>query len=168
MSYPLKGLKTFGPLDYSFENNKASLQAIKLGIISPETGFARILKHLNGLNEEIKATTEKDYLIEYLPFSTIYKRYLDIPQNIDNKFVKLIKEADVSKLSQLEFYDFLKRKIDYFYTIRGEFNVLILYLPNAYQKSRELKNDTTYLAQGPMPTQTAMKTQPVQKPTLYI
>ncbi len=144
MSHPLKGLKTFGPLDYSFENNKENPQAIKLGVISPATGFVRIKKHLNGLNEEKKATTEKEYLIEYLPFSTIYKRYLDIPQNTDNKFVELIKEADVSNLNQLEFYDFLKRKIDYFYTIRGEFDVLILYLPNSFQRFRELKNVSTY------------------------
>lgn len=144
MSHPLKGLKTFGPLDYSFENNRVNPQAIKLGIISPEIGFARIQKHLNGLNEEIKPNSEKDYLIEYLPFSTIYKKYLDIPQNTTNKFVELIKEVDVSELSQLQFYDFLKRKIDYFYTIRGEFDVLILYLPNSYQRFRELKNETTY------------------------
>jgi NAD-dependent SIR2 family protein deacetylase len=144
MSHPLKGLKTFGPLDYSYENTKANPQAIKLAIISPETGFAKILKHLNGLNEAIKATTEKDYLIDYLPFSTIYKRYLEIPQSIDNKFVELIKGADVTYLSQLEFYDFLKRKIDYFYSIRGDFDVLILYLPNSYQRFRELKDETTY------------------------
>ena len=144
MSHPLKGLKTFGPLDYSFENNQTNPQAIKLGIISPETGFARIQSHLNGLNEEIKSKSEKDYLIEYLPFSTIYKRYIDISSNIENKLVELIKEADVAKLNQLEFYDFLKRKIDYFYTVRGEFDVLIIYLPNSYQRFRELKNETTY------------------------
>jgi NAD-dependent SIR2 family protein deacetylase len=144
MSHPLKGLKTFGPLDYSYENIKANPQSIKLAIISPETGFAKILKHLNGLNDEIKATTEKDYLIDYLPFSTIYKRYLEIPQSIDNKFVELIKGADVTHLSQLEFYDFLKRKIDYFYSIRGDFDVLILYLPNSYQRFRELKDETTF------------------------
>lgn len=144
MSHPLKGLKTFAPLDYSFENNQVNPQAIKLGIISPESGFAVIQKHLNGLNEQISPKTEKDYLIEYLPFSTIYKRYLDIPQSTDNKLVELIKDTDVSRLSQIEFYDFIKRKIDYFYTIRGEFDVLILYLPNSYQRFRELKNDTTY------------------------
>jgi len=144
MSHPLKGLKAFGPLDYSFENSKANPQAIKLGVICPETGFAKIVKHLNGLNEEINATTEKDYLIEYLPFSTIYKRYLDIPQNTDNKYVGLIKVADINKLSQLEFYDYLKRKIEYFYTIRGEFDVLILYIPNSFKRFRELKNETTY------------------------
>ena len=144
MSHPLKGLKTFGPLDSSFENSQANQQTIKLAIISPESGFARIQKHLNGLNEEIIPNSEKDYLIEYLPFSTIYKKYLDIPQNLNNKFVELIKEADVSKLSQLEFYDFIKRKIDYFFSIRGDFDVLILYLPNSYQRFRELKNETTY------------------------
>ncbi|MEI8366359.1 MAG: hypothetical protein WCF65_08060, partial [Parachlamydiaceae bacterium] len=69
---------------------------------------------------------------------------LEIPQSIDNKFVELIKGADVTYLSQLEFYDFLKRKIDYFYSIRGDFDVLILYLPNSYQRFRELKDDTTY------------------------
>ncbi len=144
MSHPLKGLKTFGPLDYSFENNQVNSPAIKLGIISPETGFAKIQKHLNGLNEATTPNSEKDYLIEYLPFSTIYKRYLDIPQNSNNKFVELIKEEDVNKISQLEFYDFIKRKIDYYYTIRGEFDVLILYLPNSYQRFRELKNETSY------------------------
>lgn len=144
MSHPLKGLKTFGPLDNSYENNQVNPQAIKLGIISPETGFARVQKHLNGLNEDIQPNSEKDYLIEYLAFSTIYRRYLDIPQNTNNKLVGLIKEADIAKLSHVEFYDFLKRKIDYFYTIRGEFDVLIIYFPNSYQKFRELKNGTAY------------------------
>jgi hypothetical protein len=144
MSHPLKGLKTFGPLDNSYENNQVNPQAIKLGIISPETGFTRIQKHLNGLNEDIQHKSEKDYLIEYLAFSTIYRRYLDIPQNANNKLVGLIKEADIAKLSHIEFYDFLKRKIDYFYTIRGEFDVLIIYFPDSYQKFRELKNSTTY------------------------
>ncbi len=144
MTHPLKGLKTFGPLDYSYENKQVNLQAIKLGIISPETGFVNIQKHLNGLNEAISAKTEKDYLIEYSPFSQIYKRYLEIPQSKDNKFVGLIKNADVSDLSQIEFYDFLKRKIDYFYSIRGEFDVLILYLPFSFQRFRELKTEETY------------------------
>lgn len=144
MSHPLKGLKTFGPLDYSFENNQTNQQTIKLGIISPQSGFARIIKHLNGLNEEIKAKSEADYLIDYLPFSSIYKRYLDIPNNKESKFVELINDAEILKLRQTAFYDFLKRKIDYFYTIRGEFDVLVFYFPESWVKYRELKNETTY------------------------
>lgn len=144
MSHPLKGLKTFGPLDYSFENNQINPQAIKLGIISPEKEFSRIHKHLTGLNEQIQIQSEKDYLIEYLPFSSIYKRYLEIPANIENKSIQLVKENDISNFTQLEFYDFIKRKVDYFYSIRGEFDVLIIYLPTSYQQFRELKNETTY------------------------
>lgn len=53
-------------------------------------------------------------------------------------------EAEVNKLNHLEFYDFLKRKIDYFYTIRGEFDVLVLYFPKGWTKFRELKNDSVY------------------------
>ncbi|KAA0245143.1 MAG: hypothetical protein DYG83_06440 [Candidatus Brocadia sp. AMX2] len=142
--HPLKGLKNFGPLDYSFESKQTNQQAIKLGIITPISGMQRILKHLNELNNEIRAATEKEYLTDYYPFSNIYKRYLDIPQNKDSKFLELVNEAEVNKLNHLEFYDFLKRKIDYFYTIRGEFDVLVLYFPKGWTKFRELKNDSVY------------------------
>lgn len=144
MSHPLKGLKTFGPLDYSFENNQANPQAIKLGILSPESGFEKILSHLAGLNENAVAKSEADYLIEYLPFSTIYKRYIEIPNNKESKFIELFKDAEVLRMNQTEFYDFLKRKIDYFYSIRGEFDVLVFYLPDSFKKFRELKNETIY------------------------
>ena len=142
--HPLKGLKNFGPLDYSFESKQTNQQAIKLGIITPISGMPRILKHLNELNNEISATTEKEYLIDYYPFSSIYKRYLDIPQNKDSKFLELVNEAEVNKFNQLEFYDFLKRKIDYFYSVRGEFDVLVLYFPKGWTKFRELKNESVY------------------------
>lgn len=144
MSHPLKGLKTFGPFDFSLENGNPSSQAIKLSVISPSSGFTVIQRHLLGLNEEIKATTERDYLIEYSPFSSIYKRYLEIPQSIESKLVELIQENDISNMNQLEFYDYVKRKIDYFFTIRGEFDVLILYLPTTFQRFRELKNEVIY------------------------
>ncbi|MEJ7693175.1 SIR2 family protein [Daejeonella sp.] len=143
-THPLKGLKKFGPLDHSFENDQINSQSIKIAILSPKTGFDKIIKHLNGLNEEILPRSEKDYLIEYVPFSQIYKRYIEIPSSKDNKLVELIEESDVSNFKHNEFYDFLKRKIDYFFTIRGEFDVLILYIPTFWSLFRELKNDNIY------------------------
>ena len=107
-------------------------------------GFPAILKHLDGLNEEIKAKSEKEYLIDYLPFSAIYKRYLEIPHNKDNRLVELLNEKEVIGFSHSEFYDFLKRKIDYFYTLRGEYDVLVIYFPNVLSKFRELKNESIY------------------------
>lgn len=144
MAHPLKGLKTFGPLDYSFESNGINSQSIKVAILSPDFGFNVVQKHLLGLNEEINPKSEPNYLIQYSPFSTIYKRYLEIPQTVDNKLVQLIAPNDIKDYSQLEFYDFLKRKIEYFYTIREDFDVLALYLPNSFQRFRELKDETTY------------------------
>jgi hypothetical protein len=144
LTHPLKGLKAFGPLDHSYENGQLNSQAIKLAAISPSIGFNYLLAHLNGLNQEIKAKSEKHYLIDYLPFATIYRRYLDIPSSADNKLVELIQETDVKTLSQNQFYDFLKRKIDYFYTIRGEFDVLVIYIPANWSSFRELKNDNVY------------------------
>ena len=47
-------------------------------------------------------------------------------------------------ISILEFYEGIKRKIDSFYSIRGEFDVLVLYFPTEWQRYRELKNDTVY------------------------
>ncbi|MBF0577384.1 SIR2 family protein [Dysgonomonas sp. GY617] len=144
MAHPLKGLKTFGPLDNSFESTGINTQSIKIAILSPDFGFSIVQKHLLGLNEEINPKSELNYLIQYSPFATIYKRYLEIPQTIDNKLVQLINSNDITNYSQLEFYDFLKRKIEYFYTIRGDFDVLTIYFPDSFQKFRELKNEMTY------------------------
>ncbi|RYE58232.1 MAG: hypothetical protein EOP48_03985 [Sphingobacteriales bacterium] len=144
MTHPLKGLKQFGPLDHSYENGQVNPQAIKLAILSPATGLVHLMGHLNGLNQEIQVQSEKDYLIDYLPFSTIYRRYLELPSGSENKLLELINEEDVQDLKLNQFYDFLKRKVDYFYTIRGEFDVLVIYIPTTWAKFRELKNDHIY------------------------
>jgi len=143
-THPLKGLKTFGPLDHSYDNGQLNPQSIKLAVISPASGLPKLLTHLTGLNQEIVRKSERDYLIDYLPFATIYKRYLDIPSNAENKLLQVINEADISRNTPIQFYDFLKRKIDYFYTVRGEFDVLIIYIPNTWSNFRELKNDNVY------------------------
>ncbi|MCF2495397.1 SIR2 family protein [Dyadobacter chenhuakuii] len=143
-SHPLRGLLRFGPLDHSYENGKINPQAIKLAIISPISGLRKVQSHLAGLNQEIARKSERDYLIDYVPFASIYKRYLDIPENVENKLLEVINDQEVSQMVPLQFYDFLKRKIDYFYTIRGEFDVLVIYIPSAWSHFRELKNDNVY------------------------
>lgn len=140
--HPLKGLKAYGPFDYSFENININLPAIKLGIIAPDSGFQRIVHHLNGLNDDMQVKSEKEYLIDYQQFSSIYKRFLDIPKSKESKYVQLVnKFGDVSIL---DFYEKIKRKIDYFYSIRGEFDVLVLFFSLEWQRYRELKNEAIY------------------------
>lgn len=142
--HPLKGLHSFGPYDFSLQNQQANRVAIKIAVISPKDGFSRLITHLNGLSNVYKPTTEKDYLIDYPGFSAIYKKYLEVPNNIDNRFCVLIDESEVINKKEIEFYDIMKRKIDYFDTIKGEFDILIIYFPTKWQKFRELKNQTTY------------------------
>ena len=142
--HPLKGLKQFGPLDYSFENKSINPSPIKIGIISPKSGLQKIVNHLNSLNASSNPSTEAEYLIEYPSFSSVYKRYLEIPNGADNKLCAIINDADIANLSQLQFYDHVKRAIDYFNGIRTEFDLLVLYFPASWQKFRELKNDEYY------------------------
>lgn len=141
--HPLKGLKSFGPYDYSFEN-KSNLPAIKIALISPRSGFTKVVAHLNSLSQSKQPTTEKDYLIEYPGFSTIYKKYLEVPNNPDGKLSVLIEDEEISGKTRVEFYEILKRKINYFDTLKGDFDLLIIYFPAKWKNFRELKTDTVY------------------------
>lgn len=142
--HPLKGLKSFGPYDISFQNKHPAQPVIKLAIISPQDGFNKVLGHLNGLGNNINPTTETDYLIEYAGFSSIYKKYLDIPNSVNNRLCVLINDEEVVAKTIIQFYDVIKRKIDYFDTIRSEFDILVIYFPSKWEEFRELKNQTTY------------------------
>lgn len=142
--HPLKGLKTYGPLDFSYESRGIQHSSVKLGVISPARTFDRLIKHLDALKEEIKAKTEKDYLIDYPGFDVIYRKYIDMPTKKDSKYCALIDDSELTSKNQIQFYEEIKRKIDYFYSIRGDFDVLIIYLPNNLRRFRELKDSTIY------------------------
>jgi NAD-dependent SIR2 family protein deacetylase len=141
--HPLKGLRRFNPYDYSFESNN-SLSTIKLAIIAPKSGFKKITAHLNSLSDSKQAITEKNYLIEYPGFSDIYKKYLEIPNDPNDKLAVLIDDQEVQGKTHIEFYNILKRKIDYFDTLKGDFSFLVIYSPNTWSNFRELKNEDVY------------------------
>lgn len=141
--HPLKGLDSFGPYDSSFKNDK-DLSNVKIALISPRSSFNKIIAQLNSLLQNKRPLTEPDYLIEYQGFSTIYKKYLEIPNNPENKLCVFIEDKDTNGKTHVEFYEMLKRKIDYFDTLRGDFDLLIIYFPVIWQRFRELKNENTY------------------------
>jgi hypothetical protein len=141
--HPLKGLKSFGPYDYSFES-KSNLPAVKIALISPRSGFTKVVAHLNSLSQSKQPTTERDYLIEYPGFSAIYKKYLEVPNHPDDKLSVLIEDKEINGKTQVEFYEMLKRKINYFDALKGDFDLLIIYFPAKWKIFRELKTDTVY------------------------
>lgn len=142
--HPLKGLKSYQPLDCSFGSEIGNQSIIKLAIIFPDKGFDRLINHLNDLKRTILHKSEQEYLIEYSGFDSIYRKYIDIPNNKSSRLCVSINEQEIISKSHIEFYDIIKRKIDYFETIKGEFDVLIIYFPEAWKQLRELKTESTY------------------------
>lgn len=141
-THPLKGLKTFGPYDYSLGADANA--SVSIGLISPKEGFPKLIKHLNNLNKPSTAQSDKEYVIEYPGFNKLYKKTLEFPQTDTDKLCAIIDEKKVKDLTLIEFYELLKKKIDYFDTIRGDFDLLIVYIPKYWSQFRELKNDTSY------------------------
>jgi hypothetical protein len=141
--HPLKGLKYFGPYDYSF-TNKDTISTIKIALISPKNDIERILVHLKGLSQNKHPSTESDYLIEYPGFSSVYKKYLEIPSNSEDKLCVLVEEKEAILKTHREFYEMLKRKIDYYDTLKGDFDLLLIYFPSKWAFFREKKTEDVY------------------------
>jgi hypothetical protein len=142
--HPLKGLKMFGPLDGSFETRSTQRSAIKLGIICPDDGVDLLLGHLNGLRDACQNTSEKEYLIEYSGYDSVYRRFLDVPNGKSSKFCTCVSNTESQTTSPIAFYNVIKRKIDYFDTLKGEFDVLVIYFPDKWANFREIKDEQTY------------------------
>jgi hypothetical protein len=139
--HPLKGLVRYAPLDKSFETRIMINSNIRIAIIAPEDFHSRIRNYLAALGSSSKPQSEKEYIVDYESFSSIYKTYLEIPDSADHILCQIIRRKDVSAMGQIEFYEHLKRKIDYFYTLRGDFDILVIYIPREWSGYRELKND---------------------------
>lgn len=141
-THPLKGLKNFGLYDYSLGADANA--SVSIGVISPKEGFSKLFKHLSKLNKPSAAQSDKEYVIEYPGFNKLYKKTLEFPQTDTDKLCAIIDEKEVKDLTLIEFYELLKKKIDYFDTIRGDFDLLIVYIPKYWSQFRELKNDASY------------------------
>lgn len=141
-AHPLKGLKGFGPYDKSFESNPSN-GSLKLALITPSEGYENILNHLNDLNKSNSCTTELDYLIEYPGYNKVFGDFLEIPTPKDKLFVS-IETSAVKNIPLLDFYELMKKKIDYFETVKGDFDVLVIYFPAEWDKYRENKTETSY------------------------
>lgn len=142
-THPLKGLKKFGPYDTSFSGDQ-NTHVIRLGIIAPSVDFKKILDHLDGLSKSTTPVSEKEYLIDYPGFNSLYKAILEFPRNTTDKHCVTIDEAEVNNISLIQFYELMKRKLDYFDTIRGEFDILLIYFPYYWDKYREDKTEYSY------------------------
>lgn len=132
----LKGLLKYGPIDQSFLRSVSNRPPIKLGIIVPDKAVDTLLMHLNLLSSKVQNNSKDKFLPNYEGFSEIYKRTLMVPTKSDSDFCVQYNQDDVYKLTAKDFVNFLKREIDKFALNRADFDILIIYIPNAFKKFR--------------------------------
>lgn len=142
--HPLKGLKNYFPLDYSFSANHIIAPTLKLGIISPDFKYGTLVAHLQKLKNQISIGSETEYLVDYPGFDSVYKKYIDIPSDINSNLCSIIKSTDTAGMNAIKFYDLMKRKIDHFDSFKGDFNVLMIYIPEEWKQFREYKTENVF------------------------
>jgi hypothetical protein len=141
--HPINGLRISGPLEESFGANGIHSK-LTLAIISPDSGFERVKKHLESLLNPLSPITEKEYLRDYPGFDEVYRKHLVIPNSINSEFVVAIKSQEIIKFSAIQFYDLIKSKIDKLVLRNTEIDCVVIYIPDNWKNFRELKNEQTF------------------------
>jgi len=141
--HPINGLKLLGPLEESY-GTSGGLSKIQLAIIAPDKDFERVKSHLESLLNSASPTTEKEYLKDYPGFDAVFKKYLLIPNSTQSEYVITINIQEVQNYSVIQFYDLIKSKIDIFALKNHYIDCVVIYIPNYWQRFRELKNENTY------------------------
>jgi hypothetical protein len=141
--HPINGLKLLGPLEESFGVNGIASK-INLAIVAPDTGFERVKSHLESLLTPTSPTTEKEYLKDYPGFDAVFKKHLIIPNSNQSEFVITINSQEIRNYSAIQFYEFIKGKIDKLSLKSSEIDCVVIYIPKAWKDFRELKNEQTY------------------------
>lgn len=142
--HPLKGLLNWGPLDYSYNSSGRFQEKLQLAIIAPKSYFNRVVKHLEGLEESIYPSNEKDYLIEYPGFENVYKKKLIYPTSSGSRYCILFEDSLLSNLNIMEFYEKLKKAIKQLKMQAVDTDVLIIYIPDKYSHFKSYKNKRMY------------------------
>jgi len=142
--HPINGLKILGPLEESFGQSNNGSANVNLSIISPDFGFEKVKTHLDSLLNTVSPIWEKEYLKSFPGFDNVFKKHLIIPNSVESEFVVTIPNNDVSSFSAIQFYDYLKSKIDKLALKSTDIDCVVIYIPDKWKKFRELKNENTY------------------------
>ena len=142
--HPINGLKILSPLEESFDQSNNGPAIVNLAIISPDFGFEKVKAHLDSLLNSVSPIWEREYLKDFPGFDNVFKKHLIIPNTVQSEFVITIPDNDVSSFSAIQFYDYLKSKIDRLALKSTDIDCVVIYIPNQWKKFRELKNENTY------------------------
>lgn len=135
----LKGLISYGPIDYSYAPIGAIRNPVKLAVLAPTERMSTILGHLNSLNSRQAITGNDQFIQNYEEFESVFRRSLIVPTTADSDVCIGYKERTALSMTAQNFLAFLKRGIDHFATKAADFNVLIIYIPRGFAHFRDAK-----------------------------
>lgn len=142
--HPINGLKMMGTLENSYNSIGSSAGKIRLGVISPTSGFEKVKSHLNKLLAISTPTQEKDYLKDYPGFDKIYNKQLAIPDSATCEDVILISDNETTNLDATQFYELIKNRINKLAERSHELDCVIVYIPDKWRLFRENKSLEMY------------------------
>ena len=139
----LKGLINYGPIEKN--KNMGDTESIKLAVLSPDQDQDEIIQHLEKLKQHFVTTLKQEqyFLPDYIGFEKIFRKQIDIPAKNTSRYMTYNAHS-VMSLDAICFYEGLTKYIDIFAKNLFAFDVLIIYIPNAFKHLRELKNESVY------------------------
>lgn len=139
--HPLRGLVVNRPYDFSITQNGLST-GIKIGVICPKAEGRLVESYL--LRSQARSTpsdSEKDYLIDYPGFSSVFGLPLEIPRVGDNGWIECPEptHSDMPE-SSLELSRILIQAINELNSSLKP-NVTIIFIPNRWKSARAYETE---------------------------
>lgn len=140
--HPLRGLVNYGPYSRSLIN--CVMDPIRVGTITPEGEIKKLDHLLRELESRHLPQERKQYLPEFLGFSRIFgiravkadkAAQLVLPSQLD-------KEVASSRQPHIVLAEKLARALSALQSLRSEYDVIFIYLPNRWKECFEVKSVT--------------------------
>jgi len=141
---PMEGLGAWGPYDASISGYLRP-NPLRLAVLSPEESFAPVVAFLGKLTQRIRYTSRDEYMVDWPGFRNVFQTNIEVPSQPSDRLVQIVPEnaADKARRSQqpeVAFLDILKTRLRAFLSIRHEFDVLIIHVPDRWADFRERKD----------------------------
>ncbi len=129
--HPMKGLISYGPIDYAM-NQKLSAYPISIGVICPEGYERKFHEFINGLNQQSIAKQNTDYLISFPGFYNAFKVGIDLPNPNSINWAKVTAINGYDKNESIKMFgESISQKVDQLSS--ANVDVVLIYIPEDYE-----------------------------------
>jgi len=130
--HPLRGLLRFGPYG---QNTMASVRGpIRVSIICPKGHVAKVKQFIAGLDEKYSTLHKKEYTPDFPGMVSAFRVNAVVEEHLTYEVDYDLKRIDSSAEPHLVFAETLTASVRTFANQRHNFDILIIYLPDIYEK----------------------------------